>query len=313
MRAPHPLDGQGFVLSIFKESPWTSHDAVHRLRRILRYRRIGHTGTLDPFATGILICCVGRATKLSNYLMDLSKQYEGTLRFGVQTDTGDSSGAVVREWDLPLPPLERLAEVARDFEGEILQTPPMVSALKHEGQRLYRLARRGITVERQPRKVRVDEFAILGVEDGLVRFRVRCARGTYVRTLVEDFGSALGASACVQNLCRTAVGPFRVDDAVRLHEEMTSEELRRAEVSMADALGHLPAWKVPSFWVTKLRQGHAPPWVVLEMEEPPADGVVGRLVGAGGDLLAIGRAVATSGRADRAWYDLLQLELRRVI
>ncbi|MBD3236497.1 MAG: tRNA pseudouridine(55) synthase TruB [Candidatus Eisenbacteria bacterium] len=313
MRAPHPLDGQGFVLNVFKESPWTSHDAVQRVRRILHYRRVGHTGTLDPFATGVLLCCVGRATKLSNYLMELPKRYEGALRFGVRTDTGDSSGTVTREWDLPVPPLERLAAVAGDFEGEILQTPPMVSALKHQGERLYRLARRGITVERQPRRVRVDEFAILGVTGERVHFRVRCARGTYVRTLVEDFGEALGAGACVENLCRTAVGHFAVRDAVRLEESLAAETLRDRAVSMADALAHLPAWVLPPFWVTKLRQGSPPPWVVIEMEAPPEEGSIGRLVGEQGDLLALGRAVAVPGPADRAWQDRLRLELLRVI
>jgi tRNA pseudouridine55 synthase len=313
VKGPHPLDGQGFVLNVHKESPWTSHDAVQRVRRILGYRKVGHTGTLDPFATGVLLCCVGRATKLAGYLMELTKQYEGTLRFGVQTTTGDMSGEIVREWALEVPAPEKLKQQAREMEGDILQVPPMVSALKHEGRRLYELARKGITVERKARKVHVECFEILTVQDRLISFRVRCARGTYVRTLVEDFGAALGASACVEDLCRTRIGRFRVEEAVRLEAGMTAEDLLGRAIPMAAAISHLPAWGIPSFWVTKLRQGHAPPWMVLEMDGPPDVGQVGRLMGGQGDLIALGRAVAVPGPADRPWYDALELDLLRVI
>ncbi|MFC1573491.1 tRNA pseudouridine(55) synthase TruB [Candidatus Eisenbacteria bacterium] len=235
MKHPGGLEGQGFVLNVFKESPWTSHDAVARVRRILKFRKVGHTGTLDPFATGVLLCCVGRATKLSNVLMDLPKEYEGWMRFGVKTNTGDSSGEVLQTWEMSPPPLERLREAARSLEGEILQVPPMVSALKHQGQRLYKLARKGITVERQPRKVRVNSFEILAVEGPRVTFRVRCARGTYVRTLVEDFAELLGAGANVEELERTAVGPFRAADAVRIDPPPEAAELIAKAVPMAEA------------------------------------------------------------------------------
>jgi tRNA pseudouridine55 synthase len=311
---PTPAPGAaGFVLNIDKPQRWTSHDAVQRIRRILRVRKVGHTGTLDPFATGVLLCCVGRATKLSNYLMDLPKEYAGTMLYGVRTSTGDIAGEVLERRTPPLPPAAALADAARAFEGESLQVPPMVSALKHEGQRLYALARRGITVEREPRKIFVESFEILGAEAQRIRFRVRCARGTYVRTLVEDFGRHLGSVACVEELCRTRVGAFTVETALTLEETTAAEALRSAAIPMADALVNLPAWRIPGFWVRKLREGHAPPWPVVALEAPPRAGEVGRLLGATGELVGLGRAVETPGPAERDWGEALTLELLRVI
>ncbi len=304
---------EGFVVNLYKESPMTSHDAVAQLRRVLGERRIGHTGTLDPFATGVLLCCVGRATKLSTYLMDLTKEYEGTILFGVKTDTGDTSGQVLRRWDVEVPPLEVLRRTAERFQGHIMQTPPMVSALKYKGKRLYQLAREGIVVERKPRKVFVESFEILGVEGGRIRFRSRCARGTYVRTLVEDFGEALGAGACVEDLCRTAIGPFRVEDSLKLSPGTTREEVLEHAIPMTEALVHLPKWKVPPFWAKRLLNGQAPPWVVLELPAEPEAGQTGALVSAAGQLLAIGRAEQRPKGTGRPWYDALELKLLRVI
>ncbi|MFH1145012.1 MAG: tRNA pseudouridine(55) synthase TruB, partial [Candidatus Eisenbacteria bacterium] len=308
---PGPLTG--YVISVVKPESWTSHDAVQRVRRLLDERRVGHTGTLDPFATGLLLCCVGRATKLANYLMDFTKEYEGTMLFGVHTSTGDIAGEVLEDRELPAPALERLVEMTGEFLGEIEQVPPMVSALKHEGRRLYQLARRGITVEHRPRRVRVESFEILGRDGRRVRFRVRCARGTYVRTLIEDFGTRLGAASCVEALCRTRVGPFDLEGAVDLARAETGDELRSRAVSMAEALGNLPAWRIPSFWVRKLRDGHTPPWAVIEMDREPREGEVGRLLGGEGDLVALARAVPIAGVLDRPWHDALGLELLRVI
>lgn len=303
----------GFVLSVRKPIGWTSHDAVRRVRRILGIRRVGHTGTLDPFAEGVLICCVGRATKLSNYLMDLTKEYAGTMLFGRRTSSGDIDGEVLQEETPAVPDPAALAEGARALEGEILQVPPMVSALKHQGVRLYQLARRGIVVERQARPVFVERFEILAVRGAEVDFRVRCARGTYVRTLIEDFAARFGQTACVSRLCRTRVGGFDLAEAVVLEEGLGADTLRARAIPMGAALGHLPAWGVPGFWVRKLREGHAPPWAVLEMERRPEAGETGRLLGEAGELVALGRAVALPGRADRSWYDALGLDLLRVV
>ncbi len=313
MTAPPSLCDAGFVLNARKPDAWTSHDAVRRIRHVLDYRRVGHTGTLDPFAGGVLLCCIGRATKLSGYLMDLTKEYEGAMLLGRRTTSGDIAGEIVQECRPVMPVHADLMAAARGFEGEILQVPPMVSALKHQGVRLYKLARQGITVERAPRRVFVERFEILETNDREIAFRVRCARGTYVRTLVEDFGARIGQPACVARLCRTRVGRFRLQESLELADDLDAQRVMAHAISMPDALGHLGAWKVPAFWVRKLRDGHVPPWVVLELERPPQDGEVGRLLGDGGDLVAIGRAVQTAGRADRAWHEALDLKVLRVI
>jgi tRNA pseudouridine55 synthase len=313
MTAPSPVCDAGFVLNVRKPESWTSHDAVGRIRRVLDYRRIGHTGTLDPFAGGVLLCCVGRATKLSGYLMDLGKEYEGAMLMGRRTTTGDIAGEVVEERSAQIPDRADLEAAARGFEGEILQVPPMVSALKHQGVRLYKLARQGITVERAPRRVFVERFEILEAGDREIGFRVRCSRGTYVRTLIEDFGARIGMPACVARLARTRIGQFRLQDSVELVDSLDADHLMAHAISMSDALGHLPAWKVPAFWVRKLRDGHVPPWVVLEIERPPQDGEAGRLIGEEGVLVAIGRATAAPGLAERPWHEALDLKVQRVI
>ncbi len=311
-----PLPLAGFVLNVDKPAGWTSHDAVQRIRSILRFRKVGHTGTLDPFATGVLLCCVGRATKLSNALMDLPKTYTGSIRWGLKTDTGDAAGQVLETSAVPCPGQEELAAAARTFHGEILQVPPMVSAIKHEGQPLYRLARQGLTVERQPRRVRVEEFVILGVADDRIRFRVVCSRGTYVRVLAEDLAGMLAGRAHVETLCRTRVGSFSQEDAIRIDEideEITREQLLARSIMMSDALSHLPAWRVPPFWAAKVHRGHTPPWVVLDINKPPAPHDCGRLVTTGGDLLALAEVHPTVGPVDRDWTDALEMKLIRVI
>jgi tRNA pseudouridine55 synthase len=303
----------GFVVNAFKPAGCTSHDAVEIVRRALGTRKVGHTGTLDPFATGVLLCCVGRATKLSGFLCDLTKEYEGTILYGRRTASGDVTGEVIEDRELPLPDRADLDAAARRLEGEIDQVPPMVSALKHQGKRLYQLARRGITVERAPRRVVVESFRILEAEGRRIRFHVRCGRGTYVRVLAEDLAAGFGAGACVEDLCRTQVGPFAAGGAARLDGPPDGEELRRRAVPMAEALAHLPGWGVPSFWVRKLRDGQAPPWGVIELDRPPRPGEIGRLLGGEGDLGAVARAVETPGRAERPWQDAIGLELLRVI
>ena len=202
-----------------KEAGWTSHDVVAKLRGILRQRRTGHAGTLDPSATGVLLVGVGRVTRLMRYLQDTSKVYEGTLLLGSTTTTLDADGEVTATYDMASVTPSDVMAAATLLTGDILQTPPMVSAIKIDGERLYEAARRGEEIERPPRPVRVDRFDVAACEQpGEWRFEVVCSSGTYVRSLVDDLGRSLGGGAHMTGLRRLAVGVFDITDAHRLDE-----------------------------------------------------------------------------------------------
>ena len=224
------------ILLIDKPSGITSHDVVDRIRRAAHIRRVGHTGTLDPAATGLLIICVGPATRLSEYLTKLDKVYEGYLRFGVVSDSYDMDGTVLEE--NPVPDLDP-ASIQESFDsltGVIEQIPPMVSAVKVGGKRLYKMARNGETVERKPRKVTVSEFSMLGYEAPLAQFKVRCTSGTYVRGLCHDVGGMHGCGGVLDSLRRTAVGRYRVEDATPVDDIQSQDDIRKHLVPMGEAL-----------------------------------------------------------------------------
>jgi len=210
------------VLVVDKPAAATSFDMVTRLRRRLGVRRIGHAGTLDPDATGVLPLLIGEATKLVAYLQDESKEYRATIRFGVTTDTQDLTGRVLAT--TPVPPLshEALTAATRPFVGRIRQVPPMFSALHHEGQRLYELARAGVEVAREPREVVVHEIVVEDVAETTATLRITCGRGTYIRTLAADVGTALGCGAAIERLVRTRVGPFARADATTASDLATA-------------------------------------------------------------------------------------------
>ncbi len=213
-----PTDYGRVVLLMDKPKGWSSFDVIRKLRRLLPVRKIGHAGTLDPMATGLLICLVGRATKLMEMFMGLTKTYEGTLRLGEVTPSYDAETGVAEQkaWDhLTEADLEAARQV---FLGEITQQAPMYSAVKVGGERLYKKARRGETVERPPRQVRIDAFDLTRWEGADVSFRVVCSKGTYIRSLAHDFGQALGAGAHLVALRRTAIGPHRVETAWTLEQ-----------------------------------------------------------------------------------------------
>ena len=208
------------VINIMKEAGYTSSDVVARLRGILHMKKIGHTGTLDPDATGVLPVCLGAATRLCGMLTDEDKEYECVCRLGVTTDTQDMSGTVLTS--VPAESVaaavgeEQLLEALRFFTGTYDQLPPMYSAVKIGGKKLYEYARRGVTVERKPRKVTIHEAELLSAELPLFRFRVRCSRGTYIRTLCADIGERLGTGAAMESLVRTRVGRCGLEEAVTL-------------------------------------------------------------------------------------------------
>lgn len=211
------------IVIIDKPAGWTSQDVTARLRRVFGTRRIGHGGTLDPMATGVLPVFVGRATRGVEFFEHAEKTYETELLLGIATDTEDTTGTVLFRREVSVTP-EQLAAVLERFRGEIMQIPPMYSALKVNGQKLCDLARKGRQVERQPRPVTIHELTLLSREGDTLRLRVRCSKGTYIRTLCADIGEALGCGGCMQALRRTQAGEYTIAEAVPLQQLLESPE-----------------------------------------------------------------------------------------
>ena len=206
------------VLNIYKEKGYTSHDVVARLRRIVGQKKIGYTGTLDPEAEGVLPVCLGKATKLCDLLTDKDKTYEAVLLLGISTDTQDTTGKILEEKNTADLREEAVREVVLSFEGEYDQIPPMFSALKVGGKKLYELARDGKEVERKPRHVQIYRIRILQIDLPRVRMEVTCSKGTYIRTLCHDIGEKLGCGGCMESLLRTRVERFGVAESLRISE-----------------------------------------------------------------------------------------------
>lgn len=205
------------IVNVYKEKGFTSFDVVAKMRGIFQQKKIGHTGTLDPDAEGVLPVCLGRATKVCDLLTDKDKEYEAVLLLGVVTDTQDLSGEVLEE--RPVTATEdAVRETILSFVGDYMQIPPMYSALKVNGQKLCDLARKGVTVERKARPVTIHEIEILSVNLPEVRMRVHCSKGTYIRTLCQDIGEKLGCGGCMKSLLRTRVAAFAIEDALKLDE-----------------------------------------------------------------------------------------------
>ena len=211
------------IVIIDKPAGWTSQDVTARLRRVFGTRRIGHGGTLDPMATGVLPVFVGRATRGVEFFEHAEKTYETELLLGIATDTEDTTGTVLFRREVSVTP-EQLTAVLERFRGEIMQIPPMYSALKVNGQKLCDLARKGRQVERQPRPVTIHELTLLSREGDTLRLRVRCSKGTYIRTLCADIGEALGCGGCMQALRRTQAGEYTIAEAVPLQQLLESPE-----------------------------------------------------------------------------------------
>ena len=210
------------IVIIDKPQGWTSQDVTARLRRVFNTRRIGHGGTLDPMATGVLPVFVGRATRGVEFFEHAEKCYETVLKPGITTDTEDITGTVLTERDAFVTG-EMLEAVLPRFRGEIMQVPPMYSALKVNGQKLYELARKGKEVERKPRPITIHELEFLGMDAEGIRLRIRCSKGTYIRTLCKDIGEALGCGGCMAALRRVQAGEYTIDEAVPLEELLESE------------------------------------------------------------------------------------------
>lgn len=206
------IDG---LLLANKPVEWSSNHALQRIKRLLDAQKAGHTGTLDPFATGLLICCLGRATKIAGRMLDADKEYVATIRFGQETDSGDRTGVLTVDHgpDFAHPTRQAVEQVLSSFLGKIEQVPPMTSALKHQGKPLYHYARQGIEIERAPREVVIHRLELLEFQGHSARVVVECSKGTYVRTLAQDIGRSLKVGAHLVALERTRIGPFELSGA----------------------------------------------------------------------------------------------------
>lgn len=283
MRARGAMNG---VVVVDKPGGITSFDVVARVRRALGERRVGHTGTLDPMATGVLPVCVGEATKLVPFLMGGAKVYEAEALLGVVTDTLDATGAVVAEADPSGVARGQVEAILPRLTGTILQRPPMHSALRVDGRRLYELARKGVEVERAARPVRVDALELLRWDPPRLALRVRCGKGTYIRSLVADLGAALGPGAHLTALRRTRVGPFSLADAVTL--DTIGPETRL--LTPAEALADHTAVALDDLQVRDVRAGKVR--AVAELQAPIDAGPHVRLLGPDGSLVAVAEARA---------------------
>lgn len=250
------------IINIYKEAGFTSHDVVARMRGICGQKKIGHTGTLDPQATGVLPVCLGSATRLCDMLTDKDKEYVAELLLGVTTDTQDTTGQVLsrREVGPDALPEEAVRKAVLSFVGEYAQVPPMYSALKVNGRKLYELAREGREVERRARQVAIREIEILKICLPIVKFRVLCSKGTYIRTLCADIGEKLGCGGTMQSLVRTKVSRFVLEDAVclaRLQELRDSGRLMEVVIPVDRIFEGYPALHVQEKWRRLLENGNA--------------------------------------------------------
>jgi tRNA pseudouridine55 synthase len=276
------------ILLLDKPAGLTSNQALQKVKRLLRARKAGHTGALDPAATGMLPLCFGEATKVAAFLLDADKVYRVTARLGQATDTGDTDGTPTAEAPVPALGAADWERLLAGFVGEIQQVPPMYSALKKEGRRLYELARRGEEVERAPRRIRIHDLRLLEAHGNRLVFRVWCSKGTYVRTLVEDIARAAGTVGHTAALHRESVGAFRGEDMLALAEAERlaagGPEPLRARLLPADAgLGHRPAERLEAGAARRFLEGQAVP----SGQTRPVHGPV-RVYGPGDEFLGVG-------------------------
>lgn len=247
------MDG---IVIVDKPQGWTSQDVTARLRRVFGTRRIGHGGTLDPMATGVLPVFVGRATRAVEFFEHAEKTYETVLRLGITTDTEDMTGTVLTEENVSFTE-EQLQETLAAFRGEILQVPPMYSALKVNGQKLCDLARKGKTVARQPRPITIHELTLVERGENILRLRVRCSKGTYIRTLCKDIGEKLGCGGCMESLRRVAAGEYTIDEAVPLQTLLDTEEPEKYLRDVDTMFRNYPAVTLTANQETRCRNGNA--------------------------------------------------------
>ncbi|GAB4483264.1 MAG: tRNA pseudouridine(55) synthase TruB [Thermodesulfovibrionales bacterium] len=270
------------VINLNKPAGMTSHDAVSRTKRILRASKAGHAGTLDPMATGVLLVCVNEATKISRYLLDLGKEYRAVLKLGERTDTYDADGEIVEQHDLASFDPSVLDKALPLFRGRIMQRPPMYSAVKIRGKRLYALARKGIEIERPARPVEISRLEVVSLGLPYLVLDIACSKGTYIRSLAEDIGNRIGTGAHLVSLDRTGVGQFKGSNAVTF-DQIAAGNFRAATIE--DALSHLKHLELDEEESARIRSGQ-----MIERDETDLflDDEPVLLRGARGDVIALG-------------------------
>lgn len=285
--------GYNGIILVDKPADWTSHDVVAKLRGILHERRVGHSGTLDPMATGLLTVFVGRATRAVQFAETYNKRYVASLRCGYSTDTQDTSGRVTAQTGIS-PTEAELTDVLPEFTGEISQIPPMYSAIKVSGKKLYELARKGETVERKPRTVNISELSLVGHDGDDFVLSVSCSKGTYIRTLCNDIGERLGCLACMSALRRTNAGPFDVRDAHTLSE--ISEGPERYIIPVDSLFSEHPAIELSAAQTAKLKCGN-----ILNVS---AKNGTYRVYGENGDFLALANVSAGKLKTIKSFFEV---------
>lgn len=283
------MDG---VLNINKPSGMTSHDVVQAVRRITKEKRVGHTGTLDPMATGVLVLCAGKATRIARYLEAGEKEYEAIMRLGVTTDTLDAEGRVLETRSYSPPDRSQLLQALKQFTGTIMQQPPAFSAVKVKGVASYKLAREGKAEPLKPRQITIFDIELTAYEDPFISLTVKCSKGVYIRTLCADLGETLGTGAHLTGLVRTRSGRFGIDHAVtldRIADSAAAGTLDRVLIPLDEALADFPAVAVEETNAGKIVHGNRIPWPGDSTSMP--SGLV-RIHGPEGGLLALARTVS---------------------
>lgn len=267
------------IINIYKEPGFTSHDVVAKLRGILHQKKIGHTGTLDPAASGVLPVCCGNATKVCGLLTDKDKSYHAICRLGIETDTQDMEGRIIRECSTEGITKEDIINCVKQFEGEIMQVPPMYSAIKSGGKRLYELAREGKTIERPPRKITIHSINVTDIDIKNSRFSmdITCSKGTYIRTLCHDTGIKLNNAAAMEKLVRTRVSIFKIENAVTLKEiqkiaECQPEKLKDYFMPVDAIFAEYKKAQIKSSFSKKLANGNKLSTAMLNIEEAAKTG-----------------------------------------
>ncbi len=301
------------ILNVDKPKGLTSHDVVDLIRKATRQRQVGHAGTLDPIATGVLPLCLGNATKLSEFLTAEEKEYQLVCRFGIETDTQDITGETLAEQPAGELTLAQIETVLPQFRGAIQQIPPMVSAKRHQGKRLYDLARQGVEVEREPVDVSIFELEVLGYNTPDLELRALCSKGTYVRTLCHDIGKALGCGAVMASLVRTRCGPMSVTDSVDAALLKDPESVREHLISPDTVLTKFPAVTIQDnevkAWMTgrSIRSG-----AILSTSSDYARDTLLRIKSRDGRLVGLGKSMFDSTQVARLGGDLEVLKPVRV-